>query len=203
MDEIRPIQRGVFVPDLIGQIVSRYRFAKPPTKLPEGNEPIKFEIGTIELDGLKTAIASLEIYHDGVIVNTRHTDDSDAVLNDFFTWAIREFGFREPTTLIPRRYVSQVIVEFDTSIDTIIASFEKIQRVYADAFEGASGESREFHVVQFGVAADPMNIFESFFRIEARQNVPFSQRRFFCSAPISTTAHLETLSVLERVVASA
>jgi hypothetical protein len=92
MDEVRPLERGPFLPDLIAHTTARYKFVKPPVGLPAENAPIKFESGKILVHDLETVIASLEIYRDGIIVNTRNTEDSDAVLCDFFASSLFPVG---------------------------------------------------------------------------------------------------------------
>src|SRR5436309_2768229 len=109
MDEVRPLRGGIFMPDITEEIVRRYRFQSSPTQVVH-NQPAKFEIGVRKINDITIPIASLEIYSDGIIVNTRNTDDSDLVIGDFIRWIAENFEFREPRTWLPRRYFSRIIV---------------------------------------------------------------------------------------------
>jgi hypothetical protein len=200
MDDVRPIRKEPFLPDLFGAIVGRYQFKGFPQALPKPGEVIKFETGKAVVNGEAIAINVLDVYNDGVIVNTGHTDDSDAVLDDLFGWLIQDFGFREPS--MRRRYVSQVIVELNNSLDKIVGPFSALQRAFASAYEEATGERRDFHAAQFAMAVDPTNIAQSLFRIEVRENASFPERRYFCVAPIPTTELIELMNEVERALAA-
>jgi hypothetical protein len=200
-DEVRPLERGPFLPDVIARTVARYQFAKLPT-LPAAEEgPLKFEIGKIIVDGVEISINSLEIYRDGIIVNTRHTDDSDAVIDDFFGWMIETFGFRAPMTKILRRYVSAVIVDLDSPLNSFLSRFERAQQIVSDAYEQTRGERRDFHVSQITITPNLAEPQRDFFRLEIRTSSPHVvPNRYFCTAPLPTRAHIEMLAALERAV---
>jgi len=200
-DEVRPLERGPFLPDVITRAVARYQFAKPPTALPAEEGPLKFEVGKVIVDGIEISINSLEFYRDGIIVNTRHTDDSDAVIDDFFGWMVATFGFRVPFTKILRRYTSIVIVDLDSSLDSFLSRFEHVQRIIADAYEQTRGERRDFRVSQITMTPNLAEPQRDFFRLELRTASPHVMpNRYFCTAPLPTRAHVEMLAALERTV---
>src|SRR5437773_462783 len=197
-DEVRPIERGPSIPDFIARTVERYRFAKPPTTLPTDEGPLKFEMGKITVEGTEITINGLDIYRDGIVVNTRHTDESDAVLDDFFGWMIATFGFRDPVNRVSRRYTSAVVVQFDHPLDSFLARFESMQRIVSDAYAQARGERHDFRVAQFTLTPDLAEPQRDFIRLEIRRGGPaLIDNRFFCTAPLPTRAHLEMLAALE------
>src|SRR4051794_38623816 len=99
MDEVRPLRGGAFLPDIIDAIAQRYRFTSFPKEQAAGQE-IKFEIGVLEGTNLQIPIRTLQIFSDGFLVTTAHTDDSDAVMDEFMEWAFTAFQFRPPKTNI-------------------------------------------------------------------------------------------------------
>jgi hypothetical protein len=180
--------------DLTAEIVNRYRFASYPTQ-PNPAQTAKFETGVAVLGGINMPITDLQIFSDGVIVTSRNTDDADAVLDDFFIWAIPRFGLREPTTKLPRTYTSKIIVEFDTSLDKFVSNFESMKKILAEKFNS----KEELHAIRLTIGPHPAGTFPymTTWQIEPRSGQPFVPNRYFSSAPLSTAAHIEMLDALE------
>jgi hypothetical protein len=198
-DEVRPLERGPFLPDVIARTAARYHFVNPPTGLPaEGG--LKFEAGKMVLTDVEISIGSLELYRDGIIVNTRHTNDSDAVIDDFFTWIVSTFGFRLPERRIARHYTSVVIVDIETPLDAFLSKFQILQQIVSDAYSQTRGERREFHLAQFTLTPSLSEPQRDFFRLEIRTATPFVPNRYFSNAPLPTNAHLDMLAELERAI---
>jgi hypothetical protein len=193
IDEIRPLRGGPFMPDLIANAVRRYRFATFPKEFTPG-QPLKFEYGVAGEVG-NIAFNGLEIYNDGVIVNATHTDDADLVMNEFLQWAKGELKLREPQTRIPRRHYSRVVIDFDEGLDNFLNDFQKLNETVTNAL----GLSGGMHVARLAFAVDPAPQVLTSWQIEARLGVPFAAKRYFSSAPLSTNAHLDMLSALERL----
>jgi hypothetical protein len=204
MDEVRPLRGGTYLPDLISSIIQRYRFVSYPTDLAAAaQQGAKFQTGVIELAGIVIPITSLDIYNDGIIVTTRDTDDSDIVFDDFAGWAIQTFNLREPTTKIPRKHASNVVVDFDVSLGSFIRNFELISKLISSAFATA-GISHDMHVARLSIGADPatskLSQVQATLTIEPRGGQPFTSNRYFSGAPLRTQEHLALLSALERLV---
>src|SRR6202041_2178710 len=86
-DEIRPLRGGVFPPDILTKIITKYRFQKYPTSYEHG-ATLKFETGVTEINGVTIPISTLDIYGDGLLMSTRMTDDSDLALDQLLEWGI-------------------------------------------------------------------------------------------------------------------
>jgi hypothetical protein len=200
-DEVRPLERGPFLPDLIGKTTARYHFAKPPPGLPAENAGLKFEVGKfISANG--EIPFNLELFRDGVIVNTRHTNDSDAIIDDFFDWIVTTFGFRIPTTRITRRYTSVVIVDLEATLDHFLFKFQTLQKIVSDAYAQTRGEQHDFHLAQFTLTPSLSEPARDFFRLEIRQATPFVPNRYFSNAPLPTGIHLDMLAALEQAISA-
>jgi hypothetical protein len=195
MDEVRPLRGGVFLPDLAAKIAARYRFQTTPTKF-EANQPTKFEIGVRELDGVTITIISLEIYVDGIIINSRNTDDADAILTDFIGWIAEKLKLREPKTWLPRRYHSRIVVDLERSAgDTFINEFAALSKIVSKAL----GSERNLEVAQLTVGPNPPGDvpYLHTWLFQPRIGQPYAPNRYFSAAPLSTRAHFDMLCELE------
>ena len=197
IDEVRPLRGGPFLPDVIMNVVRRYRFVSFPKEFVPG-QGLKFEHGVAD-EATGIAINGLEIYNDGIIINTTHTDDADIVMDEFLGWVRSELKLREPQTRIPRRYYSRVVVEFEAGLDNFIKKFETCSATVAQAL----GVSNPIHVARMVFAADPSSQALTSWQIEPRLGVPFEAKRYFSAAPLSTNAHLDMLAALERAASEA
>lgn len=200
MDEVRPVKGGgLFLPDFISRVMDRYRFLSTSNQT-DPTQPFKFQTGVVELDGEAIPITSLEIYNDGIIVNSRNTEDADKIMDEFFEWALAEFHLREPTTEIPRTYQSRVVVAFDRSLNTFLNHFVAIKDVLTKAFDA---DGVDLNVVRLTIGPHPPGTlpYKSTWAIEARTIGPFVPNRYFSAAPLSTPAHLEMLAELEATAA--
>jgi hypothetical protein len=196
MDEVRPVRGGLVLPDRIAEIEGRYHFV-PFDAPPDLTQPLKFQMGFIELDGIPISVTSLEIYNDGVIVNTRHTDDCDIVMDDFLDWAIVQFKLRKPETKIPRIYVSRIIVQFEGGLDSFLNKAETMKQIISNAFN--KGQKVEVTRLIIGPPSGTPVPYQHTWQIEPRIGQPYVANRYFSQAPLSTNAHLEMLIALENM----
>jgi hypothetical protein len=198
-DEVRPLS-GVYPPDLVRQIVERYLFMVFPTDLIEASKSgFKFAMGTFTNGDKTIPIQKFEAYSDGIVVATCHTDDSIALLNDVVPWLISEFGYRTPMT-VKLRYTSNVIVDFEKSLERLITPFSLMSKEYARYLKEYAAIDAEIDVVRIGLGADPVG-FPPFvntnFLLDRRVDTPYTQNRYFCSAPLPTQAHVDFLQSME------
>ena len=197
MDEVRPLRGGPFLPDAAAAITRRYRFVSVPAQT-DPAQPIKFQTGAIELDGITIPITSLEIYNDGIIINSLTTDDADAVMDDFISWRKQEFQFREPTTKLPRQYQSRIVVGLDRSLNKFISHFQEMKTTLAKFFQT---DEDTLNLLRLSIGPHPAGAlpYRTTWLIEPRTVQPIVPNRYFSAAPLSTTAHIELLSALEAV----
>jgi hypothetical protein len=151
----------------------------------------------VELDGTPIQITSLEIYNDGIIVNSSHTADCDLVMDDFIVWALRQFNLREPETKIPRIYLSRIVVQFEAGLDLFIVKADKMKQIIARAFGG--GQELEIARLIIGPRAGTPVPYQHTWQIEPRIGQPHVTNRYFSQAPLTTDAHVEMLNTLENM----
>jgi hypothetical protein len=194
MDEVRPLRGGTVATDAAAEIVRRYRFQTFPTKF-EG-QAVKFELGMIAVGEITIPITSLEIYIDGVIINTRNTKDSDLVMDDFIEWSKHTFNYREPKSgWLTRKYLSRIVVDFEQSAgETFIKHFEILRRILVGRFESDRHIEPQLTFAPHPAGEAP---YQHTWSLTPRITQPLVPNRYFSQAPLSTPAHFDMLCELE------
>jgi hypothetical protein len=200
-DEIWPLS-GLYIPALLDGIAERYEFVSEPEDLhADLSKGVKFRGGHISVDAREIMVSEIHLYNDGVLITTPTTTDADIVTDDFLQWATRAFKLRERRTMMQRRYVSSIVVEFDDGLDDAIRSFEKISASLAQAFTEAYKLPAKFNLQRLAFAADPQtmpSLVNTTFLLERRANISYSANRYHSTAPLTTDAHLLVLEKLEE-----
>ena len=201
-DEVRP-PSGLYLPDVIRKISERYGFAIVPTNYETVmKEGAKYKDGRFVTEGRTIAIKDLGFFVDGVLAVTWNTDDAEVVLDDLIVWATQNYGFREPRTTLPRRFVSSVVVGFDVELSSALTAFDELREGFASAIKKGHGIEPEINASRITFAADPTKLLRSEppfeFNIERRGGRPFSENRYFSSATLTTASHLDLLEAFER-----
>jgi hypothetical protein len=200
MDEMRPERGGFFFPDVMKEIIARYRFQAFPERF-AANQIMKFEHGTIEAEGVNVLITSLEIYSDGLAISSRHTADADAVLTDFFQWSIEEFRLREPRTMVPRRYQSRLVVDMAESAGSLfIKTFNDINRIISRRFQAEVPLG--LADLTIGPSPPTQYPFLHTWVLQPRIVQPLVANRYFSAAPLPTDDHFAMLQEIESAMAA-
>ncbi len=209
MDEIRPLG-GAFMPAIFRAIMSRYEFVVGPTDIADAiKNGAKFEHGRFVSAAGPIVINDIGIFNDGIVVGAPTTDYADAITDDLLGWATSTFGLRERTTLKPRTYTSNVVVEFDRAAERALGRFESLSRKMSAALAESRGWGCGVSVQRLAFQADPLTLPSSMmpptstqFSIERRGGAPYAQNRFWCAAPLRTGEHLALLEAIEADLAS-
>lgn len=200
-EEVRP-PSGLYIPDLIRVVAERYGFISLPRLEDAIKEGAKFSTGRHLHGGRLIEIKTLGIFSDGILVVTLNTDDASIILDELLQW-IDSIGFRRPTTIFPRQFVSSVIVDFDRSIDRSFDMLKAFNRSFSEALYAAYGYSLDPSIRRIAFACDPLNLppqAVAEFTLERRAGVPFSQNRYFSAAPLPTKVHLDLLQSFEKLL---
>jgi hypothetical protein len=205
MDEVRPSSGHDYL--MAAQAISqRYHFSEVPTDFKVVLEKgLVFSNGAIALNRhLPIQVTSLGIYNDGILINTMNTDDADLLLEDFIIWATQTFGLRQLISLPRKIYSSNVVVDFEHSIDPLIKGISEIMKLFNESLLKCSGHEFDLHVARLAIGADPYVIrfpAQGTFFIEPRGGLPVSEHRYFSGAPLTTSLHLKLLEQIERLLA--
>ncbi|MGH7039294.1 MAG: hypothetical protein ACREE1_14265, partial [Stellaceae bacterium] len=133
-----------------------------------------------------------------------NTDDAELLIRDLFEWGVKTFGFRRSTSIPHFIYSSQVVVDFDVSIDNLISDLSNIVNLLNGSLTKCGSGNFDLHLARFAISADPHVVrfpAQSAFYIEPRAGVPITAHRYFSGAPLPTSLHLELLVQIEKLIA--
>jgi hypothetical protein len=200
IEEIRPIS-GLYFPDFIKDVTSRYAFgAGPPSLAEAAKSGAKFEHGKFDIGGTVEVIKELAIYTDGVICDCFNTRTADLILDDFFAWATETFKLRERQSPPHRTYTSVIVVEFANAVEAALGKLARIRKMLSKSMKNAYGWDYEFNLQRLAFAVDQTTIPQlrsTQFYIERKLGVPYSENRYYSMAPLKTEEHILLLAAIE------
>ncbi len=206
VEEILPLA-GANGPRIVAEITSRYNFSQPPlnpTREDIEKNGLKFAAGSVTLGKQRLNIPELIVFTDGIVASSTSTEGAEDFLSDLYGFLRAEHGFREISTRVKRVYVSTLVVEFRRSISSAVSGFEQLSKSIANALNEVDGTNYpiELFRLDFALNKDPEFRPPSIprFAIELRANSPFSQHRYYSTAPISTKIHLSVLEAFEQQI---
>ena len=205
--------------DVIVAIVDTFQFASFPILGPvpagagfQNFSTLVFQNGRIALQegGPIAAVHGLTSSPDGVLVNCRNTNIADAALDLLVEVLDGRFGARYGRVAGKRLRLSSLSVRFDKGLSDNIRALAMMSDIVSRAIDRSTRDSRfierPFLIKKLSFGEEPgevqaQNPFEqierSDFTIDARVQHDLKENTFFCSAPLSTEAHLETLAKIE------
>jgi hypothetical protein len=198
--------------DVVNVVRAAYQFTGFPILTPGQTPPntYQFTAGRFS-DGERTfGITQLIMSTEGDAVLTLSTDDSDIVLENLVDLLDSNFGYRLRQSNLKKRYLSNLVVQFDEGLEVYMAKLGEMEReINKHDFLGR--DKLRFKQIAFGdrieaqrVHTDPILLMEAAdFIIERRAGYKFDENRFYCSAPLPTLKHIETLERLEAIARGA
>jgi hypothetical protein len=207
IEEVMPLG-GVIAPDTVNEVISRYNFAKGPDLGLSREElqkiGLKFENGQYNVQGQTAPIVSFVIFLDGVVIDASKTDDAEEFWDDLCKWLIAQKKFRDFTISPARRFVSQIVTEFDTPLSKLINGFDDLTRLVSDRMAPIYDAQIKLGLARVDLEFDRLSERSSLiiprFIIERRANIEFSRERYYCSAPLRTKNHVEVLQQIEGAI---
>jgi hypothetical protein len=205
-DEVAP-ERGLVHRDLITYIKTTYQFAVAP-QLPANFPPalmqnLAFQSGFLISENSKLPIIQLALVANGDMVTAQTTDVADVILDDLIGRLETDLGYRySSATKKQRFYHSELVVQFNTSIEDRVAGISKIAQILSREIK-LPGYSPSLKRLGFGQGDVKQGVsFElvgkSDFAIERRSGADYSENRYASTAPLTTAEHTRVLEVLER-----
>jgi hypothetical protein len=207
LNELRP-DTGVPAKDFLDGLQSRYQFVVPA----DLNRPfdqiardgVVFRNGTLTSPSGKIAIQTLTLFDTGIQVDAVTTEYADEILNDVYRWALQAFSLREPHRPPKKITWSQVVVEFDRPLGNAFSAMSSIVEAMGSALGGLYDQAGRADVTRLSFGFDrtklPANPLHSDLVIERRVNHPFSEERYFCTAPLHTKRLLAVLEQIENSI---
>ncbi|MHB8131973.1 MAG: hypothetical protein ACYDEX_23680 [Mobilitalea sp.] len=198
--------RGLDLLALIPIIREKYRFLEfSPSidKINRETKEVRFGLGSFQKDSQHNISIDLSIYNDGFIADTRSsTNDSDAFLTEFLNWISVEFGFVSYQEVIRTKlYASELLVQTNKSLNIINPKLSKFAKHLTSMIVGHEHHTIDFETSGILFWTDPTIVnLPGPFRFERLIDVPFSENRYYSSAPLQTEIHLEMLEELENIL---
>jgi hypothetical protein len=190
---------AVFGPDLVKAIVDRYKFQKFPQKIEEFDETkgVTFSQGKFG----DTVIEQLVIYTYGIVLDTRKsTQESRRVLEEAFQWGGKTLGLAyKPSMVRGWQYESQVTFYSSGQFLSVHSALQALAERVTKGVGEITGENLNYELTNLTLNHDllkrkhPLGLFT----IQRRDNTPFSQNKYFSSAPLPTDMHIKILEQFE------
>jgi len=197
---------GLLQRDLISRIAQWYEFSVVPPDSPGGNPLLQFQSGICHMGENRIPITQLLITSDGDAISAQNTSLADRVLTDYLTHLEKEMAYRLEGVQLDRIYQSYLLVELEQKL--VDKMFFDAGRLLIGEALGANSKS-SYSIKRWTLGQDASNYLPSQpslvqflptdFVIERRANEPFERNRFFCTAPLTTQAHIDILERMERV----
>ena len=194
----------VHYPDLATALVERYGFLKFPQKAEDFDESkgIMFEDGKLgEIGNI-----SVQVWSYGIIVDTASsTDDSEKVFEDALSWGVKTLGLSYKPAMAKRKtYVSQLTFHSDVNLENLHPAFSKLCKRLTTRVPQFFGQSLAYTPTILFVGVDQTSIkaVPAAFTIERRAETPFSENKYFSTAPLPTEEHITFLKAFEADILS-
>ena len=197
-------QGKIFFPEVVPQIVERYRFQKFPQTFEQFDESKGVEF--LEGKWGNAVIQKLTIWNTLLVVETRtNTADSKTILEEMLLWGAQKFGLNYKSGMVKKfGYVSDLTFSSDVPILNMSAAVATLATKTTEAVSEIWQESIKYEPFTFSVGHDPLARKYGIapFSISRRAETPFSENKYFSEAPLPTDLHVKLLNEFEQLIAA-
>lgn len=192
----------VFLPDLVTAIAEHCEFRKFPQNFGKENETkgAVFEIGKFG----NQPITKLTIFNDGVVLETNSsTDVTEETLLAMLAWAKSASGLQFEPEMVKRKvFFSQLTAYLEVTLDSVHPIFGEISKELSKSNSDLYQQPMAFRTsgITLGVNTLTAKFLPAAFSIERRIDVPDTENKYFCSAPLTTGEHIALLEKFEKAL---
>ena len=193
----------IFGPEVARRIVERYGFLKIPEKMEDfldEQKGIQFAFGRWE--GI--VINQLALYPHGIAAETAaSTDVSEQILHDVLSWGANTLNLNYHPNMINRKaYVSGLVFSTDVPLNALHPKLRGIVKRLSGSVASGLGHVFAYEVtgIFFGYDTTHTKPNAPIFTIERLADVPFAENKYFSTAPLPTTEHLNLLEDFEAAL---
>ncbi len=194
---------GVSIVPIVNAIAQQYSFQKRPARVEELNlnEGIGLTHGIYMANRSPLAV-DLVISGSLLAATTQSsTGLSDQFLGELLAWLSNQFGLQYRQEMVREKsYVSEIEVQAQQGFDVLT---DKLQRFVVRLREaGIAGGKTPFVLSHLAFGPDPASqIQPAAFSLQRRAGKSLQERRYFSTAPLPTSTHLELLAEMESILA--
>jgi len=185
-------------------ILETYKFKKYPSSqdLIDLTKGISLEGGEFKNNDDEPIAIKLNVFSFGIVAETgSSTSDSDAFLETLLTQLHENFNLPHYDKIIRgKNYLSQLYIGSDKSLGLINPKLKKISEYLS---KNITGWKVDYQMGGISFWADPgmaTQVQPPQFILERQAQMPFSENRYFSSAPLQTDKHLELLNKIETIL---
>ncbi len=186
-------------------LIERYGFMGFPEKLEDyydEQKGLQYLAGNLD----KIVINKLAIYPAGITVDTRSsTSDSEEVLRDMLAWAVTSLNINYKEEMIKSRvYISQLTFTSDVTLDALNPKLRGFGERITKSVSKSFGHTFNFETASVTLHFDTSVNKElvTGFQIARRTDVPYSENKYFSSAPLPTDEHIKLVKDFEAALKS-
>lgn len=192
----------LYYPDLARKLVERYGFQKFPQLAEDFDETKGVTFANGRFNGV--VIDQLMIFTFGTALDTRTTtSDSKSLLTEAFQWLRKDLGIDySPTAIRGWLYASQLTFHSKARLTSLHPALEKLCSSLTDSVRGYTEEVPPYETTILAFDYDQLRRKHPVgrFSIQRRDNVPFSDNKYFSDAPLETEVHIRLLEELESAL---
>ncbi len=184
-----------------------YNFVSCPVVAPGAPlPPVQvYSGGKFENDGHSFAITQLVMATDGDIAVAGNTNHAEIFLDHLVNLLNKEFGYKIQTENLAKSYRSDLVVEFEKSLEEanpIISKIQSIVQIYGTKRRNPRYLTRINFAENIGVtvASAVDGVENTEFLIERRAGHPMEANRYYSSAPMKTEDHILALEEIEKAL---
>ena len=199
---IARIRGQLFLPDAALMLVSRYNFSSYPQSYQDlSAEKLEFKHALFK----ESAIESLEIYRDGVVISARSdTDMIDSFFEDLCKWLEDELEISFiKTHSVDRIYESIIVFQTEKNVLSPLGALSELADSIQLGLKDNSGLTVKYEPFGWALLPDPAQnpaLKSTVFRIERRLGIELTLQQFISTAPLKTKQHLALIEQLESLV---
>ena len=186
-------------------LAEKYKFVEYPKEmnLDQNRDPgDRFLGGSYRNAQGMDVMINFTSFDDGMVAETRSsTRDSEAFLEELARWIVKDFGLVfSPEMVRMKSYISEVTVTSEHSLGSLNPKLEKFASRLSSLVYSQS-ESYIYQPAALSFACDlAKGLRPSPFRFERKNDVLFSENKYYSQAPLQTDIHLELLNELEQIL---
>jgi hypothetical protein len=189
--------------EVIEWLKENYHFLKYPSSIADFDRSggLAFSNGAFQIKDDLVIDVGLSIYPDGLVADTRSsTKDTDVFLENLLSLAERDLGLVSyPEMVRQRLYVSELNIRPKNPLNSLNPRLQEFANRITSLL--VNQDTIVFAPAGISFWPDPsFPIRHSHFQFERKQNIPFSENRYYSRAPLHTDDHLKLLEEFEDLL---